>query len=443
MFKFPKGVHHIIRTLKKNGYKAYVVGGSIRDMLLNIPVYDWDITTDAPPKKVVSLFKKAIPTGIKYGTVTVVLYDGDFEVTTFRKDESYTDGRRPDKVKFTKDINEDLSRRDFTINAMAMDPEDGKVIDPFNGQEDIKKKLIRAVGDPLQRFSEDGLRVLRACRFAAKLGFEIEERTFEAISKTLKVFKKVSPERIHDELFKMMSAAKPSAGFEYMRKSGILKLILPELAACIGVSQPENYHAHDVYYHSIYSCDNAPKELPTVRIAALLHDISKPACKKEETFYNHEIVGMETAKKIMKRLKFSNDDIKEISNLIRHHMFNYTPEWSDSAVRRFTRNVGTDSIEDLFILRIADVKAMKKDLDYSYLKELKRRIKRIIDEQNALRVTDLRVNGRDIMKKLKIKEGPVVGEILRFLLEKVLDEPALNSRKKLLEIARNRFKETT
>lgn len=440
MFNFPKGVLNIVGALKKKNFKAYVVGGSIRDMLMGLPVYDWDISTDASPKQVISLFKKAIPTGIKYGTVTVLLKDGDYEVTTFRKDESYTDGRRPDKVSFTKDITEDLSRRDFTINAMAIDPENNELIDPFGGREDIRLKRIKAVGDPVERFSEDGLRALRACRIAAKLGFEIEKKTFEAMSKTLNVFKKVSPERIHDELFKLMGAEKPSVGIELMRKCGILKIILPELESGLDVSQPNEFHAHDVYYHNIYTCDNIPKELPLVRIAALLHDISKPECKVDETFYNHEVTGAETAKKILKRLKFSNDDIEAVTNLIRNHMFNYTSDWSDSAVRRFIKRAGGQNIEDLFILRIADVKAMKKGMDHSYLGELKKRIKKVLDEENALSVKDLKVSGKDIMKKLKIKEGPKVGKILNILLERVLDVPGLNDKKMLLKIAEEEFK---
>lgn len=436
MFSLPDGVLYIINKLQGNGFQAYVVGGAVRDLLLKKLVYDWDITTDASPKQVSSLFEKVVPTGIKYGTVTVMLEDGDFEVTTFRCDEKYSDGRHPDKVSFTKNLQEDLSRRDFTVNAIAYDPISGMLADPFDGQKDLEKKLIKAVGVPLDRFNEDGLRPLRACRFAAKLGFDIEKKTLAAISSTLNVFKKVASERVRDEILKMLSSEKPSTGFEYMRRAGLLKAVLPELQKCVGIKQPKQFHAHDVYFHAVYACDAAPKELPMVRLAALLHDISKPQCKKGDTFYDHDNKGAETAGRIMKRLKFGSDDIKEVKNLIKNHMFNYTALWSDSAVRRFIKRVGLDSLEDLFILRLADMKAMEREIDAEYLKELKDRIKKVVDEENALNISDLKVNGRDIMKALGLGQGPRVGRILAFLLDNVLEDPSLNSRKKLLGLAK-------
>ena len=436
MFVLPKGVLYIIHRLQENGFQAYVVGGAVRDLLLGSPVYDWDITTDAAPKLVSSLFEKVVPTGIKYGTVTVMLEDGDFEVTTFRCDEKYSDGRHPDKVSFTNDLEEDLSRRDFTVNAIAYDPISEKLVDPFDGKSDLSNKLIKAVGAPLDRFNEDGLRSLRACRFAAKLDFTIEKNTLSAAAATMKVFKKVASERVRDEILKMLSSEKPSIGFEYMRQTGLLKIILPELEKCVGVKQPKQFHAHDVYFHAVYACDAAPKELPMVRLAALLHDISKPQCKKGDTFYDHDNKGAETAEKIMKRLKFGSDDIKEVKNLIKNHMFNYTGQWSDSAVRRFIKRVGLDSLEDLFILRIADMNAMEREVDAEYLKELKGRIQKVVDEENALNISDLKLSGKDIMKELKLAQGPKVGRILAFLLDNVLEDPSLNSRKNLLSLAK-------
>ncbi len=412
------------------------MGGAVRDLLMDRPVYDWDITTDAAPKKVSSLFDKVVPTGIKYGTVTVMLEDGDFEVTTFRRDEKYSDGRHPDKVSFTADLRQDLSRRDFTVNAMAYDPLSGKLCDPFGGRRDLKRKLIKAVGDPLKRFREDGLRSMRACRFAAKLGFSIDRRTLASVSKTLAVFKKVAIERVRDEILKMLSSERPSEGFEYMRRTGLLRIVLPELAKCAGVKQPKKFHAHDVYHHAVYACDAAPRELPMVRLAALLHDISKPECKKGDTFYDHDNKGAETAERIMKRLKFGNEDIREVKNLVRNHMFNYSREWTDPAVRRFIKRVGPDSIEDLFLLRIADMKAMERELDQSYLGEFKDRIRKTLEEQNALNISDLKVNGNDIMKLLKLPQGPAVGRVLSFLLDRVLDDPSLNTKKKLLSLAK-------
>lgn len=435
--KFPEGAKKIINILKQNGHQAYLVGGCVRDSLLGLPVAEWDITTSAEPKAVMGLFKKAVPTGIEFGTVTVILPDGQYEVTTFRSDENYADGRHPKNVIFTDDICQDLSRRDFTINAMAYDPETGELIDEYEGQNDLKKRSIRAVGEPQARFLEDGLRPVRACRFAAKLNFKIEPKTLAAIGQTLKITKKVAPERIRDELVKMMAAAKPSIGIEYMRGSGLLKLILPELEACHGVDQPPEFHKYDVYWHNLHACDAAPAGDTIIRLAALLHDIGKPSCKKDDTFYNHDKVGSELAEKVLKRLRFSNADIKKISNLISHHMFNYSSEWSDAAVRRFIRRIGgVENLADLFALRRADTKAMEQEIGSAYLAELQKRIDKIIEEENALDVSDLKIDGKDVMQALKIKPGPKVGKVLNDLLEKVLDDPKLNEREKLLEMVK-------
>lgn len=432
--KIPAGALKIIKTLKENGHQAYLVGGCMRDLLLGIPINEWDITTSAKPDQVSKLFAKVIPTGIEYGTVTIILADGQYEVTTFRSDERYVDGRHPANVTFTDDIHKDLSRRDFSMNALAYDPQTEELIDDFEGQKDLKQKLIRAIGDPFERFSEDGLRPVRACRFAAKLGFEIEKKTFAAISKTLEITKKVAPERIHDEMVKMLSARKPSLGFELMRRSGLLKLIMPELENCYGVEQPRKFHKYDVYWHSLYSCDAADPSNLALRLAALLHDISKPECKEGFHFYNHDRIGAEVAKEILERLRFSNAEIAKVTNLIKNHMFNYESSWSDAAVRRFMRRVGVGNLEDLFALRAADTKAMEREIEDAYLEELKSRIQKIIDEEQALHIKDLKVDGKDVMEILKIKPGPKVGEALSALLEKVLDDPKLNERETLLKL---------
>ncbi|MDD5593235.1 MAG: CCA tRNA nucleotidyltransferase [Candidatus Margulisbacteria bacterium] len=435
MIKTKAGAAEIIQTLKSGGFAAYLVGGCVRDSLLGQEPSEWDITTSARPEAVAKLFKKTIPTGLDYGTVTVILPDGQYEVTTFRSDEQYVDGRHPQNVKFTDDIHRDLSRRDFTINALAYDPESDQLIDDFGGQKDLAAKIIRAVGEPLARFSEDGLRPVRACRFAAKLEFAIEQKTFEAIPKTLGVVKKVAAERLHDELVKMLGAARPSIGFELMRKSGLLVIILPELAGAFGVDQPPQFHKYDVYWHSLYSCDAAPQDSVVLRLAALLHDIGKPACKVDLTFYNHDRVGAEMAETILKRLKFGRDDIDRVKNLIGNHMFDYTAEWSDSAVRRFLRRIGgVGNSADLFALRRADAEAMIKVNNGEYLRELQTRIDKIVEEENALDVKDLKVDGNDVMNALKIPPGPKVGQILNDLLEKVLDDPKLNERETLLRL---------
>ncbi|OGC05570.1 hypothetical protein A2526_05900 [candidate division WOR-1 bacterium RIFOXYD2_FULL_36_8] len=432
--KIPSSVKHIIKTLKSNGYKAYLVGGAVRDLLLKNKPNEWDITTDALPKDVSMLFDKVVPTGIKYGTVTVIIKRETFEVTTFRKDEKYVDGRHPSNVKFTQELKEDLSRRDFTINAMAYDPLDNELVDIFGGQKDLKHKIIKAVGDPVERFSEDGLRPVRACRFAASLDFKIENKTFAAISKTLKIVKKVAAERVCDEIKKLLKAKKPSIGIENMRNSGILELFIPELAKSVGVKQPEPYHKYDVYWHSLYSCDAVPKENLIVRLAALLHDIAKPECKDGEKFYNHDQVGSDVAIHILRRLKFSNEIIDSVANLVENHMFNYESSWKDSAVRRFIRRVGRENLPDLFVLRLADCSAMGRKIDNGYLKKLQKRIDKIIKDENALHVTDLKINGEDVMRKLKIKPGPNVGKVLNDILERVIEDPSLNDKKILLDM---------
>jgi poly(A) polymerase/tRNA nucleotidyltransferase (CCA-adding enzyme) len=435
MLSVKDGAKEIIKQLKASGFQAYLVGGCVRDSLLGKEPEEWDITTSARPEQVSRLFEKVIPTGIDYGTVTVILPDGHYEVTTFRSDEKYVDGRHPSNVSFTEDIHRDLARRDFTINALAYDPENDLLIDDHNGREDLAQKKIRTVGDPAERFSEDGLRPLRACRFAAALDFQIDPETLAAIPATLEIAKKVAAERVHDEIVKMLSADRPSTGFELMRKAGLLRWFMPELENCFGVEQPPQFHKYDVYWHSLYSCDAAPKDNYIVRLAALLHDIAKPTCKVDYTFYDHDRAGVEMAEKALKRLKFSGDDTARITNLIGNHMFDYSSEWSDAAVRRFLRRIGgVGNVKDLFLLREADAKAMENEIGIEYLKELQKRIDRIIEEENALHISGLKVNGDDVMRELKIPPGRKVGEVLNALLEKVLDDPKLNQHETLLKL---------
>ena len=438
MLKTPKTANKIIAALKDNGYQAYLVGGCVRDLLLGLNPDEWDVTTSARPDEVTKLFPKVAPTGIDYGTVTVILDKENFEVTTFRSDEKYVDGRHPSNVVFTNDVHKDLSRRDFTINALAYDPQTKELIDDFGGQKDLKKKIIKAVGQPLERFSEDGLRAVRACRFAAKLGFKIESDTLAAIAKTLAVTQKVAPERLHDEIVKMLSADKPSIGFELMRQTGLLKLIVPELEAGFGVEQPRQFHKYDVYWHNLQACDAAAKGNIALRLAALLHDIEKPSCKDGNHFYNHDQVGAATAENILKRLKFSNADIKKITGLVSQHMFNYTSEWTNAAVRRFIRRIGgLENVADLFALRLADNQAMEREIDVQYLTELQKRIDKIVGEANALHIADLKVNGTDVMETLNVPAGPKVGQVLDALLEKVLDDPKLNDKTTLLKLIKD------
>ncbi len=435
-------INTICNILLNNGFECYLVGGSVRDLILQIPVYDYDFATNARPEQVMKLFKKVVPTGIKHGTVTVLMRYAQYEITTYRSDGNYTDGRHPDSVAFSDSLKEDVERRDFTINGLAYDVNNRVIIDYVGGMGDIEKKIIKTIGDPLQRFSEDGLRPYRACRLAAKLHFSINKKTLEAIPQMLDVASKISVERVRDEIKKMLEADKPSVGFEYMRVTGLLQLCLPELSQGFGMEQ-NKYHLYDIYYHSIYSCDAAPKDKPLLRLAALLHDIGKIATRREGhdgdfTFYNHEVIGAKIARKIMRRLKFSNDEIEYVTNLILNHMFHYTQDWTDGAVRRFIRKVGLNNLQDLFILRLADRSGngMRDGLPEP-IKKLKKHIEKVVEKDNAFTVKDLDIDGYSIMDALHIKPGPIVGKILNELLEKVLDNPDLNNHEMLMALAKD------
>ncbi len=437
--RMPAELKEFASVFKKAGFACYVVGGAVRDSLLGLPVADWDIATDALPQDVMKLFRGVIPTGLQHGTVTVRWRGKSLETTTFRLDGHYGDGRRPDTVQFTSDLAADLSRRDFTINGMAADPSDGLVVDPFGGKADLKAGIVRAIGDPLCRFGEDGLRPLRAVRFALRFGFSIEESTFAAIPLRIDKFRLVSPERVRDELSKMLACAKPSAGFFMLEKSGLLAEILPELLACRGVGQGE-LHRFDVLDHCLFSCDAAVPELG-LRLAALLHDIAKPGCRTEEPgglihFYGHDTASAEVAGSILRRLKFPNATVDFVTHLIRHHMFDYSDAWTDSAVRRFASKVGLDYLAPLVRLRLADSGGMKGvPADPRSVLPLLERVEALVARDNAFSIKDLAVNGNDLAGA-GIKKGPLMGRILAELLESVLEDPDLNTRERLLEIAK-------
>lgn len=435
----PDEVLETLKNFHDGGYQAYLVGGTVRDLLTDLPVTDFDITTDATPDIVMRIFKRTIPTGVKHGTITVLGRDNNYEVTTFRCDGDYEDARHPDQITFTPNLADDLKRRDFTINAMVYNPVNETLIDLFDGIKDLKRGIIRAVGDPKERFFEDGLRPLRAVRFAARFNFAVEPKTFAAIGGVLDRVAMVSAERIRDELVKMLATAeKPSYGFELMRQSGLLDIVLPELMEGYGVEQ-NKYHAYTVYLHCLYSCDNAPKEQPLIRLAALFHDIGKPRTKMNRdgnvTFYNHQVVAVRMVNKIMKRLRFSNRETEYVSHLVYHHMFGYTEEWTDAAVRRFIRKVGRDNIEDLFELRLADWFGNGRNRGYpGYLNRLRKRIREELKKADAFDVKDLAIDGNEVMEVLKLKPGPQVGEALDYLLQIVLDNPEYNEYGKLVEI---------
>ena len=338
--QIPEDVIGLCTRLREHGKRGWVVGGCVRDLLRGRTPSDWDVATDARPEEMKRIFRKVIETGIAHGTVTVIVRGQHYEVTTLRGEGAYTDGRRPDAVHFVDDIVADLARRDFTINAIAIDPVDGHVIDPFDGQKDLAAHVIRAVGDARERFGEDGLRVLRAARFAATLECAVEPGTLAAMAdpRSLDTYRKVSAERVRDEWLKAMKAHRPSRAFELMLSTGLLAISCPEMVESVGCEQ-NKHHQYDVWGHAMASLDACEPE-PVLRVAALLHDVGKPRSRqmsdktKDWTFYEHERIGAEMAEPILTRLKFSNDERDRVVRLVRHHLVCYAPSWSDAAVRR-------------------------------------------------------------------------------------------------------------
>lgn len=415
----------------------------MRDGLLGRPVSDYDAATDALPEEVMRLFKRVLPTGIKHGTVTVLWKGRSIETTTFRREIGYADARRPDRVELGASLEEDLARRDFTINAMAYDPITHRLEDPMGGREDLKKSLVRAVGDPAERFGEDGLRPLRALRFAAQLGFEIEPATLAAIPGTLDRFLLVSAERIRDEFSKILLSPRPSRGLELMEKTGMLGAVLPELSAARGVEQ-KGFHRFDVLDHLFLATDATPPDI-VLRLSALFHDAGKPETKLVGTdgiasFHRHEELSGTMAEAALKRLKFPNATIDAVAHLVRQHMFFYDETWTDAAVRRFVARVGEDSIEPLFALRLADGTAMTGiPVDPRSLEPFRRRIEVVLAQSRALGVKDLAIGGEDLAG-LGIPRGPEMGKMLFALLETVLDDPGQNTKEQLCVIAKRMWK---
>ena len=452
--KIPYELQKLNEIFSQNGFEAYLVGGAVRDVLLGKEASDWDVTTNAKPDQVMKIFNKVIPTGIDHGTVTVHFMKKEIEVTTFRTESDYSDGRHPDKVEYTGKIEEDLGRRDFTMNAIAASLFDGKIVDPYGGQADIEKKIIRTVGNPLDRFMEDGLRPIRAIRFASKLNFSIEKYTYlEIFEKEIhKKIQSVSVERFRDEFMKIMSSPIPSVGLKLLEQTGLMALLLPEVMDCRGCIQKDDrgYHQFDVMDHNIYACDGAPIEKPFIRLAAFLHDVGKPAAKIQRTidglvinnFYNHEFYSSEITKKLMTRMKFSNAEISYVTHLIQNHMFHYESNWTDSAVRRFIIKIGKENLNDLIDLRLADMYGkynqpvrLHDSQACKLLIELKDRVSALLEQDNALSLKDLKINGNDLIL-LGVK-GRQIGIILNDLFQTVIDDPKMNTKEKLLEISKN------
>lgn len=466
----PNYVQKVGRILLKEGYECYLVGGAVRDIVIGKKPHDYDLATDALPDEMLNMFPKSISTGAKFGTVIVLVQDEhgetyEVEVTTFRCEAGYVDGRWPSSVTFVEDINRDLGRRDFTFNAMAVDfsklnLDDGveekevEIYDPFGGIDDIKKKMVRAVGTAIERFKEDGLRSFKACRMASQFGFTIEPQTMEAIKESVSVAESISMERVRDEFMKMLlNSPKPSVGIELMKEAGLLQIFLPELLEGYGVEQ-KLYHADDVYHHAIKTCDSAED---SVKLAALLHDIAKPRTDMGNGhFYGHDRMGADIAEKILKRLKFPKAEIERTKKLIVNHMFFYPHiedgmseeektnielhKWSDSAVRRFIQRVGEENIDDLFKLRMADAQSnASTSFKPDEITILQKRISEIRHHDMALKITDLKLNGEDL-EKVGIPKGPQMGIILKQLLDAVIEDPLQNRKENLEKLALELYK---
>lgn len=440
--KIPAPVLNIFEKFTNSGYEIYLVGGGVRDLLLKRNLHDCDFTTNAQPEIIQNIVPDSFYDNV-FGTVGTIIKsdkgEEKYEITTYRTEQGYTDKRHPDKVSWGKTLDEDLKRRELTINAMAIGPSDKhktgmELIDDFNGQEDLKNKIIKAVGDPGERFSEDALRMMRAVRFSSQLGFTIEPATFSAIQKNAPLINQISKERIKDELFKILSSDFPSEGITLLLTSGLLQFIIPELLKGYGMSQAK-HHIYDVWTHSLMALKNCPSKDPLVRLATLLHDIGKPIVAKGEgenrTFYNHEVVGDKIVRNIAERLKFSRKEEEKLITLVRWHQFTVDDRQTDSAIRRFIRNVGKENLEDMIALRIGDrLGGGAKETSWR-LEKFKKRLEEV--QIQPFSVTDLKINGNDVMKALGIKSGPEVGQILNQLFEEVVEKKIENEREALLK----------
>jgi tRNA nucleotidyltransferase (CCA-adding enzyme) len=466
----PQPIIDIYKKLSDAGFQIYFVGGCVRNILLNKDVKDWDMTTSATPEEILQLF----PDGFydnQFGTVGVPVRsqftvhgsqqnetdNGELrtdnvtyvvEITTFRSEGKYLDKRHPENVEWGKSIEEDLQRRDFTINSMAMRLTENRelitdnIIDPFNGKQDLENRIIRAVGNPNERFKEDALRLMRAVRFASQLGFTIEEKTWEAMRIDAALLPAVSAERIHDELLKILASDHPYEGILLLKNAKLLDYILPELLEGIGISQmrPGRHHVFDVFTHNVLALKECPSVDPIVRFATLIHDVGKPRVRSADEneyviFYNHEIAGATMAYNICDRLRFSKKDREKIVKLIRWHMFTVDEHITDAAVRRFIRRIGVANVKDMIDLRIGDRlgSGIPEERAESWrLRKFKERIEEEL-KPGPFSIKDLVIDGNDIMHVLDIKPGPKIGEILQKLFEEVDEDLTLNTREYLLE----------
>jgi len=444
--KIPFDALVVLNTLKQNDYECYLVGGCVRDLCLGKEPKDFDICTNATPDIVLGIFEpthKIIPTGLQHGTVTLIgdsFYNNQIiglpiEVTTFRNDGYYSDNRKPDSVEFGVSIEDDVMRRDFTINGLLYDGE--KIVDLLNGLDDLKQGVIRAVGNGFKRFQEDSLRTMRCIRFSSQLGFEIESKTFVDLKCCNVLIQNISQERIRDELIKILLSDKPSEGIKLLSDSGLLQYILPELKLCVGFDQHNKHHNKNVFNHILKVLESTPAVL-NLRLAALFHDISKPETfsideNGQGHFYLHHKVGADKTREIMKRLKFDNETIDNVCILVYNHMSRY-PKLREGSVKKLLRRLGEHNIDDLIDLMIADIIGSKPPYDFESVVLLKNELKRIIETKEPIAVNQLAINGHDLIE-LGIKPGKRMGEILNELLQLVMDKPEMNTKDQLLPIA--------
>lgn len=428
-----KKAKKVIYMLENKGYNAYIVGGCLRDILLGRKSQDIDITTDALPKEIIDVFKdsyKVIETGVKYGTVTVIIEASPIEITTFRSEQDYLDGRRPENISFEKDIKADLSRRDFTVNAMAYNDKDG-LIDLFGGKRDLEDKIIRCVGNPRERFKEDKLRILRAVRFATTLEFKIEDETFEAIKEFSQDINEISIERINAELSKMLLVQRPSQAIILLKKTGLLKNILPVIDEMYGFSQQNPYHEKDLFFHTMDVLDNVRDDI-VLRLAALFHDSGKLYTKTVDEnnighFYGHSELSFDIARDNLKRLRYSNNIIELVALLCKKHMID-TRNITKKGIRKLISLFGKDYIYYLIELQRADSASNTLGGDDT----LKNKVEEVLAEEDVFSLKDMDIDGNDV-KNLGYK-GKEIGDILKYLFDKVMENPQINEKTKLLEI---------
>ncbi len=459
----PEAVADLLAALNAAGHSAYIVGGCLRDSLMGRAPADWDLTTDARPDRIQSIFPRSLYEN-RFGTVVVRHRGTQYEITTFRRDATYSDHRHPDAIEFGQSIEEDLARRDFTVNAMAWGahsvndasgvsggavsggvpgvasvPNDARLVDPHDGRGDLERHLLRAVGDPDRRFNEDALRMIRAVRLAATLQFDVESETLASIARNAPLAAHLSGERICSELLKLLAAERPSIGLRLMAETGLLAVIAPDLDRQRGI--PQNKIAgEDLWDHTIRTVDATPNR-PVVRLAALLHDVGKPDTISDGPFHGHEAIGAAMAAKYLSELHAPREFQESVAHLVRLHMFNYGAGWSDAAVRRFVRKVTPDGVEDLLALRAADNKGSGQPPETGGLPELAARIRTELASGFVLGRGQLEVDGNDLMVDLGLPRGPILGSILDYLTERVVSEPALNVKPVLLDLARERILE--